>query len=118
RQSTYASDGFPRSDGHNPDGSTIPGGSFIYPEYAAAGAWTTPEDLAKIIIELQKAYNGESNLTIGMAQAQEMLKEIDGLGIAVPPINGGQYFFHEGANAGFKCIMVGSKDGNGAVIMT
>jgi CubicO group peptidase (beta-lactamase class C family) len=40
------------------DGKQVEGGFHIYPEMAAAGLWTTPSDLARFAIEIQKAYAG------------------------------------------------------------
>jgi CubicO group peptidase (beta-lactamase class C family) len=94
-----------------------PGGARIYPEFAAAGASSTPEDLAKMVIEIQKAYHGQGKV-LSQETAQEMLKPKSGLGVAVPPVKGTRYFFHTGENQGFRCIIVGNTDGQGAVIMT
>lgn len=107
------------SNGYNQDGEMVPGGSFRYPESAAAGLWSTPSDLAKIVIEIQKVYDGKSSI-IGQELAKEMLTYMKGLGVAVPPIKGNRslYFFHEGANAGFRSLMIGNVKGQGAVIMT
>lgn len=119
--STYSSTEGSYSLGHDENGNPIPGGWRIYPEHAAAGLWSTPSDLAKIVIEIQKAYRGESERIIGFKLAQEMLTPKKGLGFAVPPIesaSGSRYFFHEGQNAGFRCILVGNLNGQGAVIMT
>ena len=41
--------------GHRADGSLVPGNYHVYPEMAAAGLWTTPSDLAKVVIDLSKS---------------------------------------------------------------
>jgi hypothetical protein len=114
---TYSPKNIPVSSGYDDHGKSIPGDYRIYPELAAAGAWTTPKDLAKLVIEIQKAYHGKGKI-LDQETAQEMLQEKRGLGVAVPPVNGARYFFHQGENRGFRCMIIGNTDGKGAVIMT
>lgn len=49
----------------------INGKFHIYPEIAPAGLWTTPTELATIMIEIQKGLQGKSNLL-----EQETLEEM------------------------------------------
>jgi hypothetical protein len=53
---------------------------------APAGLWTTPSDLARFAIEIEKAYAGQSKL-LSYALVHEMLayqsSEIYGLGVAL-----------------------------------
>ena len=46
---------------HNSRGEPIKGKWHTYPEMAAAGLWTTPSDLARFAIELQKCRTGKSS---------------------------------------------------------
>jgi len=118
-ESTFSpSEGEKTAEGFDELGDRISGGYNVYPELAAAGAWSSPKDLAKVVIEIQKAYNGKSDATIGEDLAKEMLVPKKGLGVAVPPGEGTRYFFHEGANHGFRAVIIGNTDGQGAVIMT
>ena len=44
--------------GHLTDGSEIPGGYHLFPEHAAAGLWSTPTDLANLLILIGRAWAG------------------------------------------------------------
>jgi CubicO group peptidase (beta-lactamase class C family) len=123
RDSTYAQP-LPRplhiraASGHDKNGHTVKGDWHTYPEQAAAGLWTTPSDLARFLIEVQKSALGESNRVIEKKTAEEMLriqKGSYGLGFQIDA-NGG--FGHGGSNAGFKCLMRIGRNGDGFVIMT
>jgi CubicO group peptidase (beta-lactamase class C family) len=101
------------------DGSKWDGDWHIYPEKAAAGLWTTPTDLAKYAIEVQRAYVGE-----GRVLSQDMTRQMlqpgmnnHGLG---PSISGdGKRFGHGGSNAGFRCQLTAFiEGGRGVVVMT
>jgi CubicO group peptidase (beta-lactamase class C family) len=103
--------------GHKKDGAVLPGEWHTYPEMAAAGLWTTPSDLAKVMIEMHKASRGEFNRVIEKKTALEMLrvqKGEYGLGWA---IKGSQDFTHGGSNEGFKCLLY-STGRDGVIVMT
>ncbi|MFW6196899.1 MAG: serine hydrolase domain-containing protein [Thermoplasmatota archaeon] len=58
----------------------------VYPYLAAAGLWSTPTDLSKMIIELMDSLDGEGKLSIGEDLAEEMItsqssEEWAGLGV-------------------------------------
>jgi CubicO group peptidase (beta-lactamase class C family) len=105
---------------HHRDGKAYPGGGHTYPELAAAGLWTTPEDLAKFTVAIQKGAAGSDNGVISAAMTRTMLTPVMGdyaLGLQIH--NGGKAFEHSGDNMGFKSGMVGSTEGgDGAVILT
>jgi len=88
-----------------------------YPEMAAAGLWTTPSDLARFVLELQKG-----GRVLKPATEREMLTKVlgdYGLGLALAETAGHKSFSHGGSNAGFKCALFGYLDsGSGAVVMT
>src|ERR1041384_8588324 len=46
--------------GHLPNGKEMEGKWFVLPELGPAGLWTTPTDLARLLIEVQKARLGKS----------------------------------------------------------
>ncbi len=107
---------------HGGDGSMIEGRWHTYPEMAAAGLWTTPSDLARFAIELQKSYAGESNKVLSQEMAAEMLTEqMDGYGLGIGVGGEGEWirFSHGGSNEGFRCqLWAYTSKGMGAAVMT
>lgn len=108
--------------GHRADGSRLKGNWYIHPEMAAAGLWTTPSDIARFAIEIQKSKNGKSNRVLSVEMVNEMLKpQIGGwgLGLDLRGKNQSARFGHGGGNEGYRCLMVAYNDsGQGAVVMT
>lgn len=106
---------------HGGDGKPIPGRYHTYPEMAAAGLWTTPTDLAKYALEVQRALSGHSK-TIPTATAREMTTSIldnYGLGLSLSGTADDARFGHGGSNEGFRCQMTAFVSGpRGAVVMT
>jgi CubicO group peptidase (beta-lactamase class C family) len=104
------------------DGTPLEGKYHTYPELAAAGLWTTPEDLARFALGIQDALAGKSHSVISQAMAQQMLTpqiEVDGLGVFVEGEGQTLHFSHSGANEGFQCIFVAyPRTGQGAAVMT
>lgn len=106
---------------YKPDAQPVEGGPHTYPEMAPAGLWTTPSDLARYAIEVQKALAGKSSRVISAATARKMLTagmNHWGLGPATGGSEGHPYFGHGGANEGFQCSLIAFENGDGAVIMT
>ena len=102
------------------NGQAVPGGPHVYPEMAPAALWTTPSDLARYAMEIQKALAGKSTV-LSAAMAREMVtpgKGKWGIGIGTGGSPAHRYFEHSGANDGFQCNLVAYNDGDGAVIMT
>lgn len=122
-QPSIHSDKLLHATGYDETGKEYQGKFHIYPEQAAAGLWTTPSDLAKFIIEIQKAYQGKSNKILQPDMVKLMLTpHIDrqaALGVFINDLNGVKYFGHSGLTYGFQSQYYGSfEDGNGVVIMT
>ena len=109
------------ASGHTSDGKILPGRYRTHPEMAAAGLWTTPTDLAKFLLEIEKARRGASSV-LTQARALEMTTEQKlgyGLGLSLPGLGKIASFGHGGSNEGFKCQMTAYfEGGRGAVIMT
>ena len=108
--------------GYRASGEPVDGRFHVYPEQAAAGLWTTAEDLAKFAIELQKIAAGKSTKVITQALANEMLKrhvEQWGLGVAVEGEGAAARFGHGGSNEGFRCVLHSYRSAaSGVVVMT
>ena len=109
------------ASGHRSDGGLLPGRYHTYPEMAAAGLWTTPTDLARFLIEIQKARSGRSKiLTADMARRMTTAeKDGYGLGLSLQGRGPSATFGHGGSNEGFRCQMAAFiESGRGVVVMT
>ena len=96
---------------------------YIDPEQAAAGLWTTPEDVARFAIAIQQTAAGTAPQPImSQAIAAQMLKaRLDdyGLGVGVTGVGPAAQFSHGGSNEGFRCQFNAFKDrASGVVVMT
>ncbi len=102
------------------DGSPVDEGWHSYPEMAAAGLWTTPSDLARYALQVQRSFGGEPGAILSQSMAATMLTagmNDHGLG---PGVQGeGTRFGHGGANAGFRASFTAFlREGRGAFVMT
>ena len=109
--------------GHNGDGSQVDGKRHIYPEMAAAGLWTTAEDLAKFSIEVQRSLKGESNKILTKEFMESMTTPVlDGecnIGLFNEKADKEQLLGHDGGNKGYTCSMLFHKEnGYGVVLMS
>ena len=109
--------------GYLPDGSMTKGKRHTYPEMAAAGLWTTAEDLAKFAVNLQESVKAENNVALSHEMSKEMLKpfveEYTGLGLFLNNRGDDVYFGHGGWDEGFSSEMIAHKDkGYGVVVLT
>jgi CubicO group peptidase (beta-lactamase class C family) len=110
------------ASGHLPDGSPIDGKWFESPELAAAGLWTTPSDLARVVVELQKSKLGKSNQILSQRLTELMLTpqtENAGFGVFVDGQGRSARFSFSGSNVGYKSYLIGYlNSGQGVVVMT
>ena len=108
--------------GYRATGTPIEGRYHIYPEQAAAGLWTTAEDLAKFAMELQKIASGKSTTVLSATLAREMIQkqfEQWGLGVGIEGEGAASRFAHGGSNEGFRCQMTAFRlTASGIVVMT
>jgi CubicO group peptidase (beta-lactamase class C family) len=108
---------------HSREGASMGAKWHVYPEMAAAGLWTTPTDLARFAIEVQKSAIGESNRVLSRSTVQEMLSPVGvgdfAVGFGLSKLGQGWYFTHGGANWGFRATLLAHKvKGYGLAIMT
>jgi len=110
------------SNGYGVDGSMIDGKWQVFPAKAAAGLWTTPSDLSKYCVAMQKIYSGKQNgifskeivnemfsnpfnVSLNEALPPSLKNEPDdywGLGPIMIGSKDNLIFKHGGSNAGFK----------------
>jgi hypothetical protein len=109
---------------HLANGQVVKGMWHVYPELAAAGLWSTPSDLCRYAIELQKSFAGGSNKVISQEMAVKMLAPGIGnwglgIGLGESTLEEKRSFSHGGGNKGFICMLFAFVNkGEGAVIMT
>jgi CubicO group peptidase (beta-lactamase class C family) len=103
------------------NGEPVEGGWHTYPEMAPAGLWTTPSDLARLAIEVQREYAGKSSKILSQEMMRQMLtyqKGNWGLGFGLAAPGHKLHFGHGGANEGFRCDLEAYTEGEGLAIMT
>jgi CubicO group peptidase (beta-lactamase class C family) len=108
---------------HDGDGAAMSAPWHVYPEQSAAGLWTTPSDLARFVIEVQKAVRGPSGTVLNQAMAREMVTPVGvgpyAVGLSITKRGEGWYFSHTGSNRGFRALIVGHvRKGYGLVVMS
>jgi CubicO group peptidase (beta-lactamase class C family) len=110
------------ASGYYANGIAVPGGHHIYPEIAPAALWTTPGDVARFLVAIQRSLRGDSGQFLDRTLAEQLLTEVlhdYGLGFHLNMIKGKPYFGHYGANDGFRCIMIAHpSSGDGLVVLT
>lgn len=103
-----------------PDGRDVPGKRHTYPEMAAAGLWTTAQDLATFAADVQLALQGKSEV-LSQTMAEAMLEPVVpqfGRGFGLFQRDGNAYFQHGGWDEGFCAQLTASRDaGVGVAVM-
>ena len=108
---------------HDQQGQAMDAKWHVYPELEAAGLWTTPTDLARLAIALQRALAGQSRALLPPALAREMITPVGvgpfAVGFQIGKNGEGWYFSHGGSNWGFRATMTAHvRKGYGAAVMT
>ena len=108
--------------GHDGQGRPIPGKRNTYPEMAAAGLWTTSSDLARFALGIERSLEGKPGGVLSKETAVKMVTPVFadyGLGLGIHKRGAALYFSHDGANEGFRCLLLAHREkGYGAVVMT
>jgi CubicO group peptidase (beta-lactamase class C family) len=108
---------------HGPSGSptALPRGWETMPEEAAAGLWTTPSDLGRLIVGLIDSFHGEPGAVLSVAAARDMMTRVApsdtglGPGITVTPAE--IVFSHGGANDSYHAAMYGLLNARAGVVV-
>lgn len=109
--------------GHEASGTALVGGWRVMPELAAAGLWSTPTDLARLLIALSAGSRGEANPVLKPETVRTLLtlqgKGPYGLGIAVAGTGADQAAMKRGQNPGYQSyVLLYPAQGKGLVVMT
>jgi CubicO group peptidase (beta-lactamase class C family) len=110
------------ASGYYADGTAVPGRHHIYLEMAAGGLWTTPTDVARFLIEVQRSLRDESNQVLTRENTELLVTEVmdeHSLAFYLRSIHGQRYLWHAGANDGFRGGMLAHETlGHGVVVLT
>lgn len=99
----------------------------VFPEMAASGLWSSPGDIARMMIAIRDSFLGRPNSLLSKSIAREMLtpsghgnSEMDfGLGPWISGVKSHRHIGHAGVSSGFNSIAaLYLERGAGAVIMT
>ncbi len=126
KNSTYTlkTNGESFSYGHYKSGKMVEEKYPIYPYPASSGLWTTPIDLAHLVIDFMGALKGESELGISVERAIEMItphggREWAGLGVFLYGSGNELEMTSLGWGVGFQCMLASlPHKQSAAVIMT
>jgi CubicO group peptidase (beta-lactamase class C family) len=99
---------------------------FVEPNLAAGGLWSTPTDLAKLLMEVRREYDGKSSKVLHQGTMRIMLSPGMGpsssrgwgLGFEVSGSPDNRYIRHEGSGYFQDDMVEYLQDGNGIVMMT
>jgi len=111
--------------GHNKYGEIVDGLRAVYPNVEGAGLWTTTEELARIIINVIKAYHGADSAVLNQEMAKLMLTPFGcagdvGLGVFLATDEKGEpLFVSQGWGVGMQCkLRVYYENQSGVIVMT
>jgi CubicO group peptidase (beta-lactamase class C family) len=107
---------------HDGKGEAYKGGPYTYPELAAAGLWTTPSDLARFILGVQRNADASGQALLSPAMARIMLEPVKNgyaLGFGIEGKGPSLSFGHGGSNMGYQDVLFAYLGhGDGVVVMT
>jgi len=103
---------------HGPDGRSSSAGYNIYPELAAAGLWTTPSDICRMLHGIKLSISDGPGAILPRPIAYQMVKPVDrgaGLGVFVHKVG---LISHFGASRGFRAVYgLSLNTGRGVAVM-
>jgi CubicO group peptidase (beta-lactamase class C family) len=93
------------------------------PELAAAGLWSTPQDLARLLVSIADGYHGRPGAILAKATVDELLTPQGGgpygLGAAVAGHGQALVLMKRGQNVGYQSYLIlYPATGDGMVVMT
>ncbi len=103
------------------NGEQLPQRWQAYPESAAAGLWTTADDLGRFLAALTASMSGVDETLLPTAWTQRMVTGVQPAGTGVQVGHGlfvlaeGKEFGHGGVNLGYNASIAGTVDGRFAV---
>jgi CubicO group peptidase (beta-lactamase class C family) len=106
--------------GHGYSKEEYPNGWFIYPQEAAAGLWSTPSDLARILIAYMKAYQGIDTKLFPSKVAKDVAVAVDanmGLGFGSHGEGVDLHVDHAGWTKGYRAYMTAFPERGDAVVV-
>jgi CubicO group peptidase (beta-lactamase class C family) len=107
--------------GYYVDGAAVPGKRHTYPEMAAAGLWTTSEDLARFALAIARSLRGDPGSLLSKETAARMTTPLSGeagLGFFIQKHGADLYFGHTGSDEGFQAFLLMHRErGYGAAVM-
>jgi CubicO group peptidase (beta-lactamase class C family) len=109
--------------GHFSDGRELPRRWHVFPEHAAAGLWSTPTDLAKLLVQLADVWQGLSSIFLRRQTLEEILTPQNGgpygLGAAIAGDGASLVLMKRGQNIGYQgYLILYPASGQGMVVMT
>lgn len=108
----------PVAYGHDPRAVPMPGGWLRYPETAAGGLWASPEALTRMGQGILRSLSGAPDALLPRPLAERMLRPVAG-GAALGFFVHGGRAWHDGANPGFRCmLMIDPGRGDAMAVMT
>ncbi|WP_115120751.1 serine hydrolase [Synechococcus sp. UW105] len=108
---------------HDSNGQSLDVPWKVYPELAAAGLWSTSEELATLVRALQRTAAGDVVMPFSRALVRDLWRPVGvgsfSAGFNVFQQGEGWYFAHMGSNQGYRSfLMAHQTKGYGLVVMT
>lgn len=109
--------------GHTDNGIEIAGGWRALPELAAAGLWSTTNDLARLLISISAGYRGQSGSILARGTVQDLLTPQRGgpygLGAAIAGTGQDLALMKRGQNVGYQgYLLLFPARGDGLVVLS